>query len=201
LSAARALVQSGSIGDLGKVFHLAISQSHLIRILLASDLRRHAAELCAGPVAEVIAARNYRHTLAALQILVAWERALPLPNLYQLLESANRDVRLVALRLAPLVPLTPENRFALLRVLREGDDEENTVAALMAGRLRLQEALSSLARCLRTGTAELAISAAGALVEMPPQGWRTLQQIGGGNDTAAHIATAALERARRKAGV
>ena len=100
--------------------------------------------------------RQRQETIAALQILVAWERALPLPNLHELLESGNRDVRLEALRLAPLVPLTPENRSSLLRTLREGNEDENTIAALTAGRLRLQEALPSLARCLRTGTAELA---------------------------------------------
>jgi hypothetical protein len=117
------------------------------------------------------------------------------------LESGHRDVRLEALRLAKLVPLTPETRTTLLRFLREGDDEENTVAALTAGRLRLQEALPSLARCLRTGTSELAAIAASALAEMPPKGWQTLQQIAAGEDSAALIAAAALDRGRRKAGV
>jgi HEAT repeat protein len=201
LSAARALVQSGSIADLGKVFRLAVSQSLLNRILLAADLRRHATELCAGAVPAVLAGDNAKETIAALQILVAWERAIPLPNLHELLESGNRDVRLEALRLVPLVPLTPENRFSLLRTLREGDEDENTIAALTAGRLRLQEALPSLARCLRTGTAELAANAAAALAEMPPKGWQTLEQIAGGGNTAALIAAVALERARRKAGV
>ncbi|MEI9974682.1 MAG: HEAT repeat domain-containing protein [Ignavibacteriota bacterium] len=79
------------------------------------------------------------------------ERALTLQDLHQLLDSPHRDVRLEALRLAKLVPLSPENRSALLRFLHEGDEEENTIAALTAGRLRLQEALPALARCLRTG--------------------------------------------------
>jgi len=201
LPAARALVQSGTIDELGQVFRLAVSQSLLIRILLAEDLRRHATELCAQAVPEVLNGDKPKQTLAALQILVAWERALPLPDLHKLLESGNRDIRLEALRLAKLVPLTPENRSALLRFLREGDEEENTLAALTAGRLRLQEALPALARCLRTGTSELAGIAASALAEMPPKGWQTLQQIAGGADSAALIAAAALDRGRRKAGV
>ena len=201
LPAARALVQSGTISELGQVFRLAVSQSLLIRILLAEDLRRHATELCERAVPEVLFGENPKQTVAALQILVAWERALPLPDLHKLLESDNREVRLEAVRLAKLVPLTTENRSALLRLLREGDEEENTLAAIAAGRLRLQEALPSLARCLRTGTAELAGIAASALAEMPPKGWQTLEQIGGGSDTAALIAKAALERSRRKAGV
>jgi hypothetical protein len=201
LPAARALVQSGTIAELGQVFRLAVSQSLLIRILLAEDLRRHATGLCERTIPEILASGNQREIVAALQILVAWERALPLPDLHQLLESNQREIRLEALRLAKLVPLTAENRSALLRFLREGDEEENTLAALTAGRLRLQEALPALARCLRTGTSELAGIAASALAEMPPKGWQTLQQIAGGDDSAAMIAAAALDRGRRKAGV
>jgi len=201
LAAARALVQSGTTEELGQVFRLAVSQSLLIRILLSEDLRRHATELCERTIPEILASDNPAHVLAALEILVAWERALPLQDLHRLMESGNREIRLEALRLAKLVPLTRENRSALLRYLREGDEDENTAAALTAGRLRLQEALPSLARCLRSGTSELAGIAASALAEMPPKGWQTLQQIAGGEDSAALIAAAALDRGRRKAGV
>lgn len=201
LPAARALVQSGTINELGHVLRLAVSQSLLIRILLAEDLRRHATELCERAIPDVLFGDSYPQTVAALQILIAWERALPLPDLHKLMESNHREVRLEALRLAKLVPLTTENRSCLLRVLREGDEEESTLAALTAGRLRLEEALPALARCLRTGTSELAGIAASALAEMPPKGWQTLQQIAAGTDSAALIAAAALDRGRRKAGV
>ena len=201
LPAARALVQSGGIEDLGQVFRLAVSQSLLTRVLLSEDLRSHAIQLCERVIPEILAGDNPKQTVAALQILIAWERALPMPNLHKLLQADNREIRLEALRLAKLVPLTPETRTTLLRFLREGDDEENTVAALTAGRLRLQEALPSLARCLRTGASELAVIAASALAEMPPKGWQTLQQIAAGEDSAALIAAAALDRGRRKAGV
>jgi hypothetical protein len=201
LSAARALVQSGTIEELGQVFRLAVSQSLLTRVLLAEDLRRHATELCQTVVPAVLAAGNNAETVAALQILVGWERALPLDNLHRLLERGSHEVRLEALRMAPLVPLSPENRSVILRLLREGDQEESTLAALTAGRLRLQEAMPALARCVRTGTAELGRIAAVALAEMPPKGWQTLQEIAGGSDTSALIAAAALERGRRRAGV
>ena len=88
LPAARALVQSGTIDELGQVFRLAVSQSLLIRILLAEDLRRHATELCERAVPEVLAGDKPKQAVAALQILVAWERALPLPDLHKLLESS-----------------------------------------------------------------------------------------------------------------
>ena len=201
LAAARALVQSGTIQELGQVFNLAVTQSLLIRLLLAEDLRRHAAGLCSQAVPAVLNGGNIPQTLAALQILVAWERALPLSNLHKLLDSSNLEIRLEALRLAPMVPLTPENRAAVLRLLHEGDHDENNLAALAAGRLRLQEALPALARCLRTGTAELARVAAAAMAEMPPKGWQTLQQLADGTDTSALIAAGALERGRKRAGV
>jgi hypothetical protein len=201
LSAARALVQSGTPDELGRVFRLAVSQSQLIRVLLAEDLRRHAAELCRDAIPGVLRSGDAGHTLAALQILVAWERALPLDDIHKLLESENREIRIEALRAAPLVPLTAENRAGILRLLKEGDAEESTVAALAAGRLRLQEALPALARCTRTGTAELARMAASAMAEMPPRGWQTLQEIASGGDTSALIAAGALERGRRRAGI
>ena len=99
------------------------------------------------------------------------------------------------------MPLTADNRAAVLWLLRAGDKDESTTAALTAGRLRLEEALPALARCVRTGTAESARIAAGALAEMPPKGWQTLQHIASGDDTSAMIAAAALERGRRRAGV
>ncbi len=72
LPAARALVQSGTIDDLGQVFRLAVSQTLLIRILLAEDLRRHATELCEKVIPEILAGDDPRQVVAALQILVAW---------------------------------------------------------------------------------------------------------------------------------
>jgi HEAT repeat protein len=202
LAAARALVQSGTIEELGQVFRLAVSQSLLVRILLVEDLRRHASALCEKAVPEVLHSGNPQQVLAALQILVAWERALPLSGLQELLESPNQEIKIEAMRLAPLVPLSNENKAAILCELADGQSEASTAAAQAAGRLRLQEALPSLARCVRAGRAELARVAAAAMAEMPPRGWHTLQEIAVGPDTAsAGIAAEALERARRKAGV
>jgi len=201
LAAARALVASGTIEELGQVFRLALSQGLLTRVLLAEDLRRHATELCRTAVPEALARDNPAQQVAALQMVVGWERALPLANLHTLLSSKHHEVRLEALRLAPLVPLSTENRSAILQQLREGDAEESTAAALVAGRLRLHEALPYLARCLRLGTAEMARIAAAALAEMHPKGWQTLLEISGGSGTSALIAAAALERGRRRAGV
>jgi hypothetical protein len=200
LPAARALVQSGTIAQIGQVFELAASQNLLIRILLTEDLRRYAAELCANTVPALLKSGDPKRVLAVLNMLVAWERALPLAGLHELLDCRDHEIRIAALRLAPLVPLTPENQRAILRELTDSDSEVSTAAALTAGRLRLQEGMPSLARCVRTGTAELARMAASAMAAMPPRGWETLEELAGGpNPAAAFIASAALDKARRKA--
>ena len=117
-----------------------------------------------------------------------------------MLDHSDRQIRVAALRLAPLVPLTPENQNAILRELTDSDSEVSTAAALTAARLRLQDAMPSLARCVRTGTAELARMAASAMAAMPPRGWATLEELAGGaNPAAAFIASAALDKAKRKA--
>ena len=202
LPAARALVQSGGIDEIGQVFELAVSQNHLIRILLTEDLRRHAAALCETVVPPILASENPARILAALEILVAWERALSLSGLHDLLDHRDREIRIAALRLAPLVPLTSANQTDILRELTDKDAEVSTVAAITAGRLRLQDALPSLARCVRTGTAELARIAANAMAEMPPRGWQTLEELSAApNQTAAFIAAEALQKAKRKAGL
>ena len=202
LPAARALVQSGNITDVGRVFELAASQNLLIRILLTEDLRRYAAELSTNTVPAILKSGDPKRVLAVLDMLVAWERALPLAGLHELFDHRDRQIRVAALRLAPFVPLTPENRDGILRALTDTDSEVSTVAALTAGRLRVQEGMSSLARCVRTGTAELARMAASAMAAMPPQGWVTLEELANGpTPAAAFIASAALDKARRKAGV
>ncbi len=201
LPAARALIQSGNMAAIGQVFEMAVSQNLLIRILLTEDLRKYAAELCADPVPAILKSGDSKRILAVLRMLAAWERALPLTGLHPLLDDRDREIRIAALRLAPLVPLTPENQNAILRELTDSDSGVSTAAALTAGRLRLQESMPSLARCVRTGTAELARMAASAMAAMPPRGWETLEELAGGTDpAAAFIASVALDKARRKAG-
>jgi hypothetical protein len=202
LPAARALAQSGDLTALGHVFHLAITDNMLIRILLSEDLRPHAPELCQEAIPQALHAEEPELILAALEMLTAWERALMLADLHELLDSRNRDIRMSALRLAPFVNLTQENRAGVLQALGDDDTEVSTVAALAAGRMKLQAALPSLARLVRTGTAEVARIAAQALAEMPPKGWQTLEEFAdGANPSSAFIAGEALERARRRAGV
>jgi hypothetical protein len=202
LCACRAVIQSGTGEQIEAVFERAVTESLLARILLTEALRRHATPLCEHAVPEALRSKDSRRVLAVLDVLVAWERAIAIDNLRDLLEHRVKDIRIQALRLAPLVPLVPENRGAIVRALTDTDPEISTAAALSAGRLQIAEALPLLARMLRLAPAELARTAAAALAEMPPRGWQALEELSASaNPVTAAAAAGALGRARRKAGL
>ncbi|HLK69067.1 MAG TPA: HEAT repeat domain-containing protein [Bryobacteraceae bacterium] len=202
LCACRATIESGSGEQIESVFDIAVSHSLLMRILLTEALRRHAAPLCEHAVPETLRSNDPKRVLAVLDILVAWERAIAIDNLHDLLDHRSKDIRIQALRLAPLVPLVPDSRAAIVRALADGDPEISTAAALSAGRLQIVEALPLLARMLRLAPAELARTAAAALAEMPPRGWQALEELSANsNPVTAAAAAGALGRAKRKAGV
>jgi hypothetical protein len=202
LCSCRAVIQSGTGQQIETVFEHAVSSTLLIRILLTEALRRHAVPLCEHAVPEALRSRDPRRVLGALDILVAWERAIPIEHLRDLLEHPAKDIRIQALRLAPLVPLVPENRAAIVHSLTDPDPEISTAAALSAGRLQIAEALPLLARMLRLAPADLARTAASALAEMPPRGWQALEELSANtNPVTAAAAASALARARRKAGL
>jgi HEAT repeat protein len=201
-SAAVAMLQSGGPGEIERVFELALTQNPLVRILLTEELRRYAGILCARAIPAVLASEDFHAVLATLEMLVAWERALPLNDLRCVLSHPHREIRLEALRLTPLVPLTVDTQSAILDALSDPDPEIAIAACHSAARLRIEAAMPGLARCLRCGAADLARAAAAALAEMPPLGWTTLLELGSsGNPVTAGAAREALERVSGKAGL
>jgi len=198
----RWLVKSGTINDIEKMFEAALSQSLLVRILLTEELRRHAMRLCERAVVWALQSNESSQVLAALEMLVTWERAVPIPDLSRLIEHNDRRIRIQALRLAPLVPLEKQDHAAIVRVLTGEDAELAVEAARTVGQIRLQAACADLARCLRSGDALLARTAAEALAQMPPIGWTTLEEMVSSTDAiTAGAAGEALDRAQRKAKV
>jgi len=195
-SAARALLQSGGPDEIERVFTTALGGDLLVRILLSEELRRHAPLLCERAIPSVIAAEQHSPLLSLLEMLVAWERALPLTNLHTIVNHPVREIRLEALRLTPLVPLTTDTRGAILDSLGEADPEFAVAGCNCAARLHLEEALPGLARCLRRGPASVAQAAATALAAMPPRGWTTLGELAASDNPAISTpAREALERA------
>jgi hypothetical protein len=201
LLASRALLQAGDAKEIERVFELAVSPNLLTRIVLTEDLRRFAIELCRDAVPAVLRSKDPRRIRALLEVLVGWERAIPLQNLCEFLNDRDRDIRILAFRLAPLVSVTSEDRLAIIRALADEDAEVRTLAVATAGRLKMEEAVPELVRCLLQGPAEPARQAAAALAAMPPLGWRALEELGANaNPVTAHAARDALLRAGGKPG-
>jgi hypothetical protein len=198
MAASRALVQSGDFEDVEHVFDFALSRSLYLRILLAEDLRRYAMEFCGSAIPEILRSGDLQRILPALEILVAWERALPLPHLAELMDHPDHQIRIQALRLAPLVPVEAPERAAILSALDDADSEISSVAARTALRIQLIEALPALARGLRRGPPALARAAAAAMAGMPPQGWTALEELSSAESAIAGIARDALELARKQ---
>jgi HEAT repeat protein len=198
----RWLAQRGNIKEIEQLFDLALDQPLLIRILLTEELRRFAIPLCERAVIRALYSDDSARVLAALEMLVAWERAVPVPDLHKLIESRDRQIRIQALRLAPLVHLEEPEFAAMIHVLLGEDLESAAAAATALGRIRFEDSMAGLARCLRSGHAVLARAAAEALAEMPPKGWATLEEFTGLPDPIGAGASAeALSRAHRKARV
>ena len=87
----------------------------------------------AEAIPEALRSADPDRVLSTLEMLVAWERAIPLGDLDEVLLHRNREIRLCALRLATVTPATPSNRAAIVRLLVEEDLEVSIAAALTAG--------------------------------------------------------------------
>jgi len=200
IAACRALVQSGGVDEVELAFDTAISETVLVRTLLAEDLRRHAVMLCERAIPAVLHAPDEARATAALDMLVAWERAIPLENLNEVLRHRNRGIRILALRLAWLVPQSTAGQAAIQAALADNDPDVAAAAAASAGRMGLVDAMPLLARLLRIGPARVARAAAAALGDMPPRGRETLQELAlSTNAFTAAAAKEALARLRYKA--
>jgi HEAT repeat protein len=199
LSAGRAMLYAGGTDDVERVFEHAVRQNPLNRIVLSEELRRHAAVLCDRAIPKVLQSGDAARILGMLEMVAAWERALPMPGIGDLLHSENAGIRLMALQVAPLVQDAPEVRKGILDALADADTEIALGAARAAGRLRLEAALPALARTLRTGDPELARAAAAALADLPPRGWVALEEMTSSPNAATAAAAAeALSRVRGK---
>jgi hypothetical protein len=177
LAAARALLYSGQPEDVERVFRKALSETLLLRILLTEDLRAHASTLSQAVIPDILRFAEPRRLAAVLEMLAAWERAIPITDLGDLLEHVNPRVRLAAIRLAALLPDVARQQGSILTALDDSHPEIFVAAARASARIPLPAAMPALARSLRLGPARSARAAAAALAGMPPRGWETLEEL------------------------
>ena len=200
LSACRGVLLAEGEAQIKRLFELAIQPNLLTRIVLTEDLRRHALSLAAGPVRTALRSGEAKRERATLDILVAWERAIPIDDLREFLEHRDRDIRVLAFRLASFVSVNFDSRLALVRSLHDSDAGIRGLAIIAVGRQKMVEAIPELALCLRREGLQQARQAAAALAAMPPQGWRTLEELSmSPNPVTALAAGEALKRARMEA--
>jgi hypothetical protein len=182
LSACRGLALFGGTQELRRLFTLSLGPNRMLRTVLAEDLRPHAMTLAGKTLHEVLREGDATRVAAALEILVAWERAIPMENLSEVMGHHDAAVRLLAFRLAAFIP---------------ADKEIRALAIIAMGRQKMKDGLPELAACLRREDLELARHAAAALAAMPPEGWQTLEELSEStSETTARAAGEALERMR-----
>ena len=197
LSASRGLALFGGTAELKHLFNLAVGPNLLIRTVLTEALRPHATTLVGAPMREVLRSGKADRTAAALEILAAWERAVPMENLGELMEHHDRKVRVLAFRLAAFLPVDLESRRTVVRGLQNSDREIRALAIIAMGRQKMKEWLPELAASLRREDLELARHAAHALAAMPPEGWLTLEELSESpNEATALASSEALARLR-----
>lgn len=197
LSACRGLALAGGEAEIEDLFELAIRPNLLTRIVLTEELRCHALTLAAGPVRDALRSSDARRVRATLEVLVAWERAIPLEDLREFLDSRDREIRVLALRLASFVTVDSGSRLALMSALQDRDAGVRELAIIAIGRQKMAEAIPELALCVQREGLEQARHAAAALAAMPPEGRRILEELSASSNAAAALAASeALARVR-----
>jgi len=198
---AQAVAQFGSPAEIELVFRMAARANLLTRVLVAGSLRPHALELSRKAVPEELHSADEPRILATLELVVAWERALPLAGLDEMIRYPNRAIRIQALRAVPLVIASPENESAVMEALADPDPEVAMAAAAVVGRLQIAAALPLLAQCCRSGNPALIRTAVASMLALAPQGWNALEELAVSEDpTIAAAAAEALVHVRKARG-
>jgi HEAT repeat protein len=195
LHTARHMVSNLEPGELPLVFALVVNGSLVARMVLAEDLRPYALELAKEAIPAVLVSGKPAAVGAALDVLRAWGKFLPLPQVYPLLRHADPGVRVAALRILPLVPRFPQLEMEVLHALNDPVEAVRAMAVRIAAKFGISNALPQLVRCLHDQDARTAAAAAHALAQLGADGCRILEQeMVSGPQLAASAALEALQR-------
>ncbi len=194
LHTARHMVSNLQPGELAQVFALVVNGSLVTRMVLAEDLRPYALELAQQVIPAVLQGGETHSTRAALDVLRAWGKFLPLPQVYPLLRHPDAGVRAAALLVLPLVPRLPELEAEVLHALTDPVEPVRAMAVRIAAKFGVSNAVPELVRSLRDPDAQIAVAAAQALAQLGPVGCRILErEMITGSLLAASAALEALQ--------
>lgn len=103
LLAAQGLAWSGEPALLERILDMATRETPMGRILLAEALRPYAVDLCSAAVPAALRSGDESRMFGALELIAAWERALPVADFEALLSHPSTAIRDAARRAAPFV--------------------------------------------------------------------------------------------------
>ncbi len=181
-------------GRLEEVFAKAAGGNLLERAVAAEELEPHAQRLAEVQIPRALRSDDSSRVLAALEMLHAWKRSLPVPEVAMVLRHGDPRVRAAALRALPYsAPGGYETNVG--HALRDSDPEVRRAAAETARKLRLEALLDGLVENLNDRDRSAALAAAFAVAVMP-EGMGRLERVVASDDRfAAAVAFEALEKA------
>lgn len=197
LEASRALLRADGMDDVERIFELATRDTLFLRAILVEDLRPHALTLSEQAIPRVLGSGPPEQARVALEIIEAWQKSLPVPDVGALLRHPRAELRAQALRVLPYASADVDIAREIALALEDENTEVQIAALGVAGRLGLVAVVPALGRQLRHADRRVAVAAAYALADIGPQGWTTLESvIREGDADAAPPALEALERVR-----
>lgn len=197
IRASGALVRSGVVPQVEKVFAFALTQPLFVRALLAEELRPHLPLLCARAIPAILGSGSRDQILRTLDLVQVWGRGLELPLLSTLLRNPDPEIRAKAWRVLPFVQATDDLTENIPEAILDGSESVSAAAAAAAGTMKLDSAVPALTRRLRGGSDTVVLAAARALSRMGSDGLSVLEaEVVAGTRSCAAAALEALEKAR-----
>ena len=171
----RALVRCASKDDLNLLFRNAADAPLLLRAMLAGELRDYAPQLTAIALPGVLKDGTPRQIAGALEMAAAWRCPLPLADCAPLLRHPDPKVRANALKLSAFSGLSQGGEQLILSALHDVDPDVQKTAIVLAGRLRLSQAIGRLVFITHHSDGETSQAACLALAMLGSAGQAFLQ--------------------------
>ena len=176
-----------------KLFARAASGNLLERAATIEQLEPYAAALAKIQLVRALTSSDRSRVIAALDMLRAWKRVLPVAGIERLLQHADAEVRARALRALPYVELREDPAPAITSALRDPDRGVRVAAAETAGRMRIDSSVPALQANLTAPERDVAFASACALAALP-SGPALLQDAVSAGGPAARTALEVLEK-------
>ena len=179
---------------LERLFATAAAGNLLVRAAITEELEPDAQQLATVQIARALTSSDASRVLAALDMLRAWKRVLPVRNVEALLHHQSGAVRAGALRALPWVESIDAQRTVRIG-LRDGEPAVRIAAAETAARMQMADAIAQLADNLAGDDREVALASAFALATIPGGRIVLERTLTSSNRASASLALEAHEKA------